>query len=147
MLKIYVASSWRNEEQPRIIALLRSWGNDVYDFRNPNGYRGFSWAEIDEDWMQWTVQEYREALDTWEAERGFLHDLSGMEESNVCVLLLPCGRSAHAEAGWMAGKGKRVIVYTRNGEEPELMYKLFGAIVCDDGELKSEIDLENGINH
>ena len=28
-----------------------------------------------------------------------------------CVLVLPSGRSAHLEAGWAAGAGKRVVVY------------------------------------
>ena len=31
-----------------------------------------------------------------------------MQEADFCVLLLPCGRSAHSEAGWMKGNGKKV---------------------------------------
>lgn len=34
--RIYVASSWRCVEQPRIVALLRGAGHEVYDFRNPS---------------------------------------------------------------------------------------------------------------
>ena len=45
------------------------------------------------------------------------------------MLVLPCGRSAHTEAGWMAGAGKRVIAYIPEMVEPELMYKLFDAVV------------------
>ena len=45
------------------------------------------------------------------------------------MLVLPCGRSAHTEAGWMAGSGKRVIAYIPEMVEPELMYKLFDAVV------------------
>ena len=33
--KIYVASSWRNEYYPEVVAKLREAGHDVYDFRNP----------------------------------------------------------------------------------------------------------------
>lgn len=33
------------------------------------------------------------------------------------------------EAGWMMGAGKRTIVYIPKMEEPELMYKLFDALV------------------
>jgi len=51
------------------------------------------------------------------------------------VLVLPCGRSAHTEAGWMAGAGKRVIAYIPEMVEPELMYKLFDAVVGDLDEL------------
>ena len=43
--------------------------------------------------------------------------------------MLPCGRSAHTEAGWMAGAGKKVIAYNPEKEDPELMYKLFQIIV------------------
>lgn len=62
------------------------------------------------------------------------------------VLVLPCGRSAHTEAVWMAGKGKRVIVFIPEMVEPELMYKLFDKVVgsldklvqslCYNGEIK-----------
>jgi hypothetical protein len=40
---------------------------------------------------------------------------------------LPCGRSAHTEAGWFAGQGKKVFAYIpdKDSFEPELMYKLF----------------------
>lgn len=48
-----------------------------------------------------------------------------METCNACVLVLPCGRSAHTEAGWFAGRGKKVIAYIPEQVEPELMYKLF----------------------
>ena len=33
--------------------------------------------------------------------------------------------------GWLAGKGKRVIVYIPEMVEPELMYKLFDDVVGD----------------
>ena len=52
-----------------------------------------------------------------------------MVQADVCVLVLPCGRSAHTEAGGMAGAGKKVIVYIPEMLEPELMYKLFDAVV------------------
>ena len=45
------------------------------------------------------------------------------------MLVLPCGRSAHTEAGWMSGAGRRVIAYIPEMGEPELMYKLFDAVV------------------
>ena len=43
-------------------------------------------------------------------------------------MVLPCGRSAHTEAGWMKGAGKRVIVYIPEMQEAELMYKLFDLV-------------------
>ena len=43
MAKVYVASSWSNEYQPRIVAFLRERGHEVYDFRNPERKTAFCW--------------------------------------------------------------------------------------------------------
>lgn len=131
MARIYLASSWRNEVQPNMVALLRHAGHDVYDFRNPpNGVNGFAWSEIDQNWKNWSAKEYRNAITTNPiAAHGYVNDLRGMEWADTCVLLLPCGRSAHLEAGWFAGRGKRCIILTRDGEEPELM-ALLASDIC-----------------
>lgn len=43
-MKIYVASSWRNEYYPEVVMKLREAGFDVYDFRNPPASdEGFHW--------------------------------------------------------------------------------------------------------
>lgn len=46
-MNIYVASSWRCEWQPAVVAALREAGYEVYDFRNPPGNTGFHWSSID----------------------------------------------------------------------------------------------------
>lgn len=128
-MKIYVASSWRNIEQPGIVAMLRASGHDVYDFRHPpHGRGGFAWSDIDPNWQNWTAAQYRDALNSPVAEDGYRSDMDGMEWADTCVLVLPCGRSAHLEAGWFAGQGKRVFVLTKDGQEPELMAKMATAI-------------------
>lgn len=132
MAKIYVASSWRNLYQPEVVRFLREQGHEVYDFRHPEGRTGFQWSEIDENWQKWAVSRYRTALEHPIACAGFKSDFDAMQWADVCVLVLPCGRSAHSEAGWMKGAGKKVIVYQPCDEEPELMYKLFdGICLCD----------------
>ena len=57
--------------------------------------------------------------------KGFDLDFNAMKWADVCVMVLPCGRSANTEAGWMKGAGKKVIVYSPEKEEPELMYKIY----------------------
>ena len=131
MSRLYVASSWRNKYQPDIVTTLRDHGHSVYDFRDPfNGVPGFEWSEIDPNWHQWTAKQYRDLVTTNPiAACGFVSDLRGMQWADTCVLVLPCGRSAHLEAGWFCGQGKRCIILTRDGEEPELM-ALLATDIC-----------------
>lgn len=139
MARIYLASSWRNAAQPALVEYLRGAGHEVYDFRHPNLGRGqengFRWSDIDPEWQSWSPEQYREALRHPIAVEGFAADKGGMDWADTCVLLLPCGRSAHSEAAYMAGQGKRTIVVLQRGEEPELMYGLFGHLVTTYAEL------------
>lgn len=140
-MRIYVASSWRNVWFPEVVEALRGAGHDVYDFRNPpDGSTGFRWSDVDERWLEWTPQQYRDNLEHPLAERQFANDIRAMEECDVCVLLLPCGRSAHTEAGWFAGNGKKVFLYIPERQEPELMYKLFNGVCCSLDELLAELE-------
>lgn len=124
-MKIYLASSWRNEKFDNVLIELQKCGHSVYNFKQPSIQdSGFSWSQIDENWKNWTAEQYRTALVTRVAEHGFSNDFSAMQWADVCVLLLPCGRSAHLELGWMAGAGKATIILTQDGQEPELMAKL-----------------------
>ena len=129
MSKIYLASSWRNPYQPLVVKALREAGHEVYDFRNPsNGDEGFKWKNVDGLWEKWSNDDYINALNHPVAERGFKNDFDAMVWADVCILLLPCGRSAHSEAGWMQGAGKPTYVILTEKQEPELMYKLFAGI-------------------
>lgn len=133
MKKVYVASSWRNKHQQIIVNQLRASGFEVYDFKNPDGQKGFQWSNISENWQQWTMEQYRKAMRTGYAHFGFNRDFDAMKAADICVLCLPCGRSAHLEAGWMKGAGKKVIAYIPHPEkiEPELMYGLLDGIALN----------------
>ena len=134
--KIYVASSWRNVYYPDVVAKLREAGHDVYDFRNPpSGDPGFKWGNVNPRFMEWSPEEYRDHLMHPKAVKQFKNDIEAMEACDTCVLVLPCGRSAHTEAGWFAGRGKLTIAYIPERQEPELMYKLFDKVCCSMDEL------------
>ena len=140
MARIYVASSWRNQYFPDVVTRLREAGHEVYDFRNPpHGGTGFHWTDIDPKAPEWTFAQYAEGLHHPLAERQFQADIDALTWADTCVLVLPCGRSAHTEAGWMAGAGKRVIAYIPEMVEPELMYKLFDAVAGSLEELVGKI--------
>ena len=140
MARIYVASSWRNPYFPEVVNRLREAGHEVYDFRNPpHGGAGFHWTDIDPNAPAWTYAQYAEGLHHPLAERQFQADIDALTWADTCVLVLPCGRSAHTEAGWMAGAGKRVIAYIPEMVEPELMYKLFAAVAGSLDELVEKL--------
>jgi hypothetical protein len=136
--RIYVASSWRNSQQPEVVAALRAEGHEVYDFRAPApGKSGFSWSAIDPDWLNWKPPRFSHLVTTHPIiEAGFALDKAALDWCDVCVLVLPCGRSAHLEAGYAAGQGKHVVVLlSPDGFEPELMYLLCGGLAHSIGDV------------
>ena len=123
-MKVYVATSWRNEVQPAVVKALQAEGHEVYDFRNPApGDNGFHWSEIDPGWKDWNPIQFAVALDHPIAVAGFNTDMNALKDADACVLVMPCGRSAHLEMGYAVGAGKLTVILTSDGE-PELMYKM-----------------------
>lgn len=124
-MKIYVASSWRNEIQPLVVEKLREEGHDVYDFKNPEpGNHGFQWSEIDPEWQAWSPGQFRSALNHPISKQTFIRDMDALKNCDICVLVLPCNRSAHLEAGFAIGAYKPTIILLEEGQEPELMYRM-----------------------
>jgi hypothetical protein len=127
-MNIYVASSWRNVYQPKVVQVLREDGHHVYDFKDADG---FHWDEVDRTWLHWTPSEYIEGLLHPCAHRGFHRDMDALRACDVCVFVMPCGVSASLEAGWACGAGKRVFVYVPELREPDLMVKMAELITVD----------------
>ncbi len=123
--RVYVASSWRNTLQPDVVTRLRNAGHAVYDFHEPEpGKRGFAWHQVSPDGAK-TIPAYFAALETDIAKAGFALDKAALDWCDTCVLVLPCGRSAHLEAGYAAGQGKDVFfLLVEQDFLPELMYRL-----------------------
>ncbi len=142
--RIYVASSWRNPIQPEIVKQLRTAGHDVYDFRNPtpDNY-GFAWSEVNPAWLQWTPEQFVNDLYAGHpaVTRGFAFDKDALDWADTCVCVLPCGRSAHLEAGYAIGQGKFTLFYLHPDKfEPELMYLLGHGCVTNTEALLSALD-------
>jgi hypothetical protein len=140
--KIYVASSWRNPQQPDVVKVLREDGHEVYDFREPKpGDHGFSWHEIDPDLPRGPADLVLQAADIVDmlqhprAKEGFALDMGALRWCDTCVLVLPSGRSAHLEAGWAAGAGKTTIGLLADGE-PDLMWKMLDLLTHDLGAVR-----------
>ena len=134
-MKIYVASSWRNDKQPAVVLALRDDGHEVYDFRHPHlgpgrGGGGFRWSEIDPAWQEWPPWKFRDALQHPVAVDGYESDLAGMLWAEIGVLVTPSGKSSHLELGYMAGSGKPTLILLSDGE-PELMYRMATYLCVD----------------
>ena len=146
-MQIYIASSWKNKFIDMVYqSLIYHRRNNVYDFRYPSvGEKGFHWSDVDPNCDKWTPYDYKQNLNHPLAERQFKNDIEAMKACDACVLILPCGRSAHSEAGWFAGQGKPVYVFipTEKDFEPELMYKLFRRVCTTLKELSLQITKDN----
>lgn len=141
-MRIYVASSWRNLYQQKIVEILRNQGHSVYDFRNPRlGEHGFAWSQIDSEWETWNPESFRKFLLDPIAASGFARDMNAIRYCACCVLVLPCGRSAHLESGFAVGIGKKLLIYMPEPCEPELMY-LWAEKIC-----VSEYELMSSVRH
>jgi hypothetical protein len=145
-LRIYVASSWRNQGQPSVINALRCDGHQVYDFREPApGLGGFAWSEIDPDWQSWSPQQMAQALKHPIARQGFALDMAALALCDACVLVMPCGRSAHLELGYAIGAGKWTAVLQEASAEPELMYAACALITTSLNELRASLLHRGGL--
>lgn len=123
-MKIYVASSWRNQQQQSVVATLRAAGHEVYDFKNPPNNSGFGWEQTEEMAPPWSAIKTEQVLDHPIAKSGFRSDYDAMQWADACVMVQPCGRSAALELGWFAGRGKLSIALLADNQEPELMLKM-----------------------
>lgn len=143
-MKIYLASSWKNTVYGRVLSLLRACGYEVYDFRDPvDGNGTFNWEGI-VDMSKGGVFPARtniELLGTMPVYNGFMRDFDAMRAADCCVLLLPCGRSAHLEAGYFKGAGKGLIVALTEPQGPDLMYKMADCVVdCEDNDYSGLVE-------
>ena len=122
------------------VAKLRALGHEVYDFRGADdGWRaelgsgGFSWSDVDPDWKNWPedVPRYLRGLEHPRAVEGYNRDMDALKLADMCILVNPCGQSAHAELGFACGAGKLTAAWCPAIREPDLMLKMAGFITDD----------------
>jgi len=149
---IYVASSWRNPRYEGILDCLEQWALPYYNWRDEEG---FHWSDVfntmtffingeEKSVADLKVSHWTDPIPGWvfanalrhkRAQAGFLRDMSHLEAADAVVLLLPCGKNAHLEAGWAVGHGKPVALYVTEPLQPELMYGMFDLITEDINDL------------
>ena len=129
---IYLASSWKNKYQEMLVEMLRALDYEVYDFKYDPG-ANFHWSEVGISSESESYVDYMKALSSERANEGFNSDFRAMHKCDTCILILPCGKSAHLELGWFVGQGKRTAIFNTEHSpiQPELMYKMVDAIFDD----------------
>ena len=143
-MRIYVASSWRNERRHQaVVGVLRHDGHDVYDFRNPKpGDEGFSWWQCArQEQLEDPVRFRDEVLTHPVARAGFESDMGALRAADCTILVLPCGRSAHLELGYAVGARQLTAVLLDEPlSKPELMYLMVDRICTTMGEVTRFIE-------
>lgn len=142
-MNIYVASSFKNEKQPEVVKALQKYNYNVYDFRNPNACQ-YHWSDIDPNYKRWNAQAFIKALHHPLVRAGYNSDFSALEDSEVCILILPCNRSSHLELGYAIGRSKYSAILLEEKNEPEAMYNLVDLLTTDLNEIISWL---KGLKH
>ena len=132
-MKVYLASSWKNATEVRQMAsFLRESKYEVDAFCDEStGRYVFSWTEIVFDKDDLDAISF---LEDHRAQNAFEEDKRWLDWADAVLLMLPCGRSAHLEAGYCAGQGKRLVIYSEDGfpqGEFDVMYGFASDLVTD----------------
>ena len=128
--KIYVIGALKNPQIPVVGDALRATGHEVFD----NWYAAGPTA--DDHWREYEIgrgHSYLTALASPEAQHNFAFDKKWLDWADTGVLVLPAGKSAHIEAGYLRGQNKDTYVLFE--EEPtdryDLMYQFFRGVFFD----------------
>jgi len=108
-MKIYIASSWKNEEIVKKLAyILRADGHEVDVFCDPStGRYVFDWRGL----PSYKNLDAKTAIQRPEFQKAFEEDKKWLDWCEVLILLYPCGNSSHLEGGYVKGQGKNFYIF------------------------------------
>ena len=136
---IYLIGSLRNEKIPELAKKSRQLNVD-YEFFDDWFSPG---PEADDFWRKYEKirgSTYREALNNYAARHIFEFDKFHIDRSQIGVLYMPCGKSAHLELGYMIGAGKRgYILFEKEPERWDVMVSFATNIFFNENELFEEL--------
>ena len=119
MKKIYIIGALKNDNITNISAELRS-NYDVFDQWITPG------PEADQYLFEYSKKRgwnYKEALTCYAARNNFEFDKRHIDSSDIVVMVMPAGKSAHLELGYSIGMGKEAhILFDKEPERFDLMY-------------------------
>jgi hypothetical protein len=135
---IYLIGSLRNPEIPALGSYLRERGLEIFDDWYAAG------PEADDYWQKYEQdkgESFGDALEGYAAQNVFEFDKRHLDAAYVGILVMPAGKSAHLELGYLAGRGTKTIVYfDKEPERWDLMYCLADYVVFNREGLSSVLD-------
>lgn len=116
-MKIYIASSWKNQHAVEMLTdLLRKQNHEVISWVENNYSENYSIAK-GTDFEEWVYTD--------EAEKSFLFDTNGAVNCRLFIYMSPGGKDAAAECGMAYEAGVEMIALYSKGEDFGLMRKMF----------------------
>ena len=124
---IYCIGSLKNHAIPDVALRLREAGHEAFD-------DWWSSSEDCDDWWQAHERKkgrpYREAIYGYHARNVFEFDKYHLDRCDAGVLIMPAGRSGHAEFGYLVGREKPVFVLFLDEPEKFDVMHLFATAIC-----------------
>lgn len=125
--ELYLIGSLRNPQVPSVASALREAGIPVFDSWFAAG------PKADDCWRDYERERghsYPDALAGYAAQHVFRFDLKHLNRCDGAVLVMPGGKSAHLELGYVIGKGKPGwILFTEEPARYDVMHN-FATGVC-----------------
>ncbi len=134
---VYVIGSLRNPRITEVGSALRTQGYEVFEDWHAGG------PQADDEWQRYERERgrtYKDALTGYHAKHVFEFDLYHLNRAHVGVLVLPAGKSAHIELGYLVGQKKPTFVlFDGEPERYDVMYQFATAICFSTEELWKEL--------
>lgn len=134
-MKVYLAGRLADPDIPTLTALLTKHSLDVFsEWYTPGPEADVRWR----DYEQALGIDYITALQRPSAQNTYQFDKRHIDASDVMVAVLPCGKSAHLEIGYMIGKGKPVFLLMR--DEPDRWDVMYNFVYENGGGIVKSVD-------
>ncbi|MDP3999774.1 MAG: hypothetical protein Q8P76_04290 [bacterium] len=124
-MTIYLIGSLKNKEIPAIGVQLRALGYDAFDDWFAPG------PEADDFWKKYEESRgrtYAEALKGHAAKHIYEFDKFHLDRADIGLLIMPAGKSAHMELGYMTGSKKPTFVLMDKPDRWDVMYQFASGI-------------------
>ena len=120
-MKIYIASSWKNQHAVEMItALIRSEGIEVMSFVE-NNYGENVDSALNRKEKKFDFEDW---INSPAADNSFKYDTDGATKSDLVIYISPSGKDAAAEVGMAWAKGIPILGLYAKGEDFGLMRKM-----------------------